>query len=73
MHLKLVGFFFFRKKGDRYIAKSGSKTLSLKDNFSLADSVVEAEMDGKTSVVQLINRHANGTLRIRYKGEKALK
>ena len=52
-----------------YIATLDSRTMRIKDNFTLADPVVHAQIDGKTdTVVQLISRMANGTMRIRYKG-----
>ena len=58
-----------KKEGGRFVATSGSgKRVSLDDNFTLADSVVNAKSDSNTAVVQLINRQADGTLRIRYKG-----
>ncbi|TRY77275.1 hypothetical protein TCAL_10366 [Tigriopus californicus] len=56
------------RDGARFVAKSGGKTLALLDNFQLSDSVVKATFDEKVSVVQLIGRQADGTLRIRYKG-----
>ena len=59
-----------KKEGDRFGATSGNgKRVSLEDNFTLADSVVNAKSDSNTAVVQLINRQADGTLRIRYKGQ----
>lgn len=57
------------RDGARFVAKSGGKTFALLDNFQLSDSVVKANFDGKISVVQLIGRQADGTLRIRYKGK----
>ena len=53
-----------------YIAICSDQTLRIKDNFTLADPVVHAQIGGKAkdTVVQLINRKANGTMRIRYKG-----
>jgi propionyl-CoA carboxylase alpha chain len=62
-------FIQLKKSNEKYVAvfESGT-TLRLKDNFRLADSVVHAETDCMTSVVQLISRQADGTLRIRYKG-----
>ena len=63
-----------KKEGDRFVATSGNgKRVSLEDNFTLADSVVNAKSDSNTAVVQLINRQADGTLRIRYKGRQRLK
>ena len=55
---------------DEYIATCDNQTLRLKDNFTLADPVVHAKIDGKAkdTVIQLISRMANGTMRIRYKG-----
>ena len=58
------------KRGDDYIAESSAdgSTHTLKDDFKLTDSFVKAQFGDETQVVQLINRQANGVLRIRFKG-----
>jgi propionyl-CoA carboxylase alpha chain len=45
------------------------KVVVVKDNFTLADSCIDAIIDGhKSHVIQLIARYPDGSLRIRYKG-----
>merc|ERR1712203_787547 len=43
-------------------------SVEVSDNFTLADTVMEAVVGDKTVVTQLIARDASGGLRIRYKG-----
>jgi len=56
------------KKGDSYLAVSGSSRLEIVDNFTLADSVINTDVNGVPVVVQLIKRDSSGGVRIRYKG-----
>lgn len=47
---------------------AGGQKMNIKGDFSLAAPVVEAQVDQETHIVQLINKQANGGLRIRFKG-----
>jgi len=45
------------------------KVCKVDNNFTLADSCIDAVIDGeKSNVIQLIARHPDGSLRIRFKG-----
>lgn len=60
------------KKDDNYVVKfeSSSESYVIKDSFTLSDNVISIPLDHDEDplTVQLINRQANGVLRIRYKG-----
>jgi len=51
-----------------YTVSGPHGSVEVSDNFTLADTVMEAVVGDKTVVTQLIARDASGGLRIRYKG-----
>ena len=56
-----------KRNGSYRISVNGS-TQEVVDNFSLADSVIDTTVNGDRVVVQLKDRKADGTLKIRYHG-----
>ena len=50
-----------------YTVSGPHGSVEVLDNFTLADTVMEAVVGDKTVVTQLIARDASGGLRIRYK------
>ncbi len=56
------------KRGDNFIAEVNGNQLTIKDDFTLNDLVVETDVDDRKAVFQLIAKKPNGTLRIRFKG-----
>ena len=50
-----------------YTVSGPQGSVEVLDNFTLADTVMEAVVGDKTVVTQLIARDASGGLRIRYK------
>merc|ERR1712133_183128 len=56
------------KGAGSYTVSGPHGSVGVLDNFTLADTVMEAIVDDKTVVTQLIARDASGGLRIRYKG-----
>jgi len=57
-----------RKRNGSYRVSIGGNTQEVVDNFTLADSVIDTTVNGDRVVVQLKDRKADGTLKIRYHG-----
>ncbi len=56
------------KRNSSYRISINGTTQEVADNFSLADSVIDTTVNGDRVVVQLKDRKADGTLKIRYHG-----
>eukprot|EP00088_Acartia_fossae_P029981 TRINITY_DN3091_c0_g1_i11.p1 TRINITY_DN3091_c0_g1~~TRINITY_DN3091_c0_g1_i11.p1 ORF type:complete len:720 (-),score=177.06 TRINITY_DN3091_c0_g1_i11:707-2866(-) len=56
------------KRQTSYTIAIGGSTQEIVDNFTLADSVIDTTVNGDRVVVQLKERKADGTLKIRYHG-----
>ena len=56
------------KKAGSYQVVGPHGSVEVKDNFTLADSVISTQLNGAPVTAQLIKRDAAGQLRIRFKG-----
>lgn len=58
-----------RKIDNNFLCRSGDRKVTVDDNFTLADAMVKTNFNGKETIIQLIDKHPNGTYTIRFHGK----